>query len=143
MNRGEKERSYLLSAEEKKNLADALRTVLSGREEVLFAYLYGSVLGDLAVHDIDVGVYVTGVAEGAATVYAIDLSSVLQSVSSIPVDVRVINCAPLPFQYKALRGELLFERDDDARVSFTEQVTRGYLDIEPLLLRSFKEAFAA
>jgi len=139
----ERERTFKLSTEEKKALMVALREALSRRKEVLFAYVYGSLLSDLPVHDIDIGICVEGIAEDAATGYALDLSSTMQIVSNVPVDVRVINFAPLPFQYQVIRGELIFERDENARSSMLEDVMRRYLDIEPLLRRGLKEAFAA
>lgn len=140
---GTNERTYLLSSEEKQTLKEALKEGLGGRTEVLFAYLYGSVLDDMNIHDIDVGLYVSGVSEEGITGCAIEIATMLQSITRVPVDVRIINFAPLSFQYKVLRGELLFERDENARSAVAERVSQRYLDIEPLLRRGFKEAFAA
>lgn len=139
----DKERSYRLSSEAKQDLKAALRARIEGCEDVLFAFLYGSVLDNLPVHDIDVGVYVGGIPEDAVTGRAIDIASKLQSATKVPVDVRIVNFAPVPFQYKVLRGELLLERDEVARAGFAEKVMGRYFDMEPLLRRGCKEAFAA
>jgi len=46
-----------LEEKEKDLLISQLRELLSGKEPVLFAYLYGSFLGEGFFRDIDVAVY--------------------------------------------------------------------------------------
>jgi len=133
----------MLDGEEKKSIRNLLKDKLNKRQEVLFAYIYGSFNDDLPFHDIDVGVYVAGLTESSVTEYVLELSSVLQAGSKVPVDVQAINFAPIPFRYHVLRGELLFERDEATRSLVLEQVVQRYLDIEPLRRRGVKEAFAA
>jgi len=116
---------------------DILRT----HGEVLFAYAFGSFLDPLPIHDIDIGVYTADVDKKTSTAYALDLAEELSGRLKLPVDVRVLNFAPLPFCYHVIRGKLLFEKDEDARSAFIERTVRGYLDIEPLLRKGLKEAF--
>ena len=61
----------------------------------------------------------------------------------MPVDVRPLNLASVPFRYQAIRGRLLFEKDQDLTAQFIEQTMQRYLDMKPFLLTGMKEAFSA
>lgn len=136
-----KTKTYTLTGEEKKRLEHAAGEILRKHREVLFAYLFGSFTDQLSVHDMDIGVYTAEADKKTSTGYALDLAEELSSGLKLPVDVRVINFAPLPFCYHVIRGKLLFERDETARSVFVERTVRRYLDIEPLLRKGLKEAF--
>ena len=56
---------------------------------------------------------------------SVDLTRALHA----PVDVHVLNEAPLGFQHSVLyRGEVLFSRDDERLTDFIEQVGLGYME---------------
>ncbi len=136
---------YRMSLEEKKRVKDILKRALAVREEVVFAFIYGSFIDDrnLPFRDVDIGVYSEGMEEKESVWYSIDLADQLSSLAKIPVDARVLNFAPATFLYHVIRGELLVDKDDDKRSAFMEQVIRKYLDMKPLLRRAFREAFAS
>lgn len=136
---------YRMSLEEKERVKEILKCALADREEVVFAFIYGSFIDDknLPFRDVDVGIYAEGMDEKESVWYGIDLSDELSSLAKISVDARVINFAPVTFSYHVIRGELLVDKDDDKRSTFMEQVMRIYLDMKPLLRRAFKEAFAS
>ncbi len=93
-------------------------------------------------HDIDVGIYLNDVNERAAESTESDLAQRLTARLKIPVDIRVLNAAPVPFLYHVLRGKLILSRNDDLLARVMENTVRRYLDIAPLLRHSAKEAFA-
>lgn len=136
-----KTNTYTLTGEEKRRLEQVAGEILRKHGEVLFAYVFGSFMAPLSIHDIDIGVYTTDVDKKTSTGYALDLAEELSRGLKLPVDVRVLNFAPLPFCYHVIRGGLLFERDEEARSVFVERTVRRYLDIEPLLRKGLKEAF--
>jgi predicted nucleotidyltransferase len=138
-----KTKTYTLSGEEKKGLEQEARELLRKHGEILFAYLFGSFTGTLSIHDLDIGVYTADADRKTSTGYALDLAEELSQGLKLPVDVRVLNFAPLPFCYHVVRGELLYEKDEAARSLFVESTVQRYLDIEPLLRKGLKEAFAA
>ena len=108
------------SLEEKRQLSDRLAALLSEREEILFAYIYGSFLQG-PFRDIDIGVYVQGGSSGAADPLRCEtaLEQRLEEIAGVPIDVRVLNAAPLPFAYSVLQsGEVLVSRDEKARCDF-------------------------
>lgn len=82
---------------------------------ILWAYLHGSFLEPGPYRDIDVAVWVDPrrAAPSDWRRYELDLSVALQSIIPQPVDVRVLNDAPLAFRYHVLKGEPLLVRDRD------------------------------
>lgn len=120
-----------------------MREELLSEQEVVFAYLYGSFVEEDAFHDVDVGVYFKSVEPDKATVMALALAQRLSERVGLPVDVRVLNLAPMSFLYHVLRGRLIFSRDDAHLAEVIEHTACLYLDLAPLLRQSAKEAFAA
>jgi predicted nucleotidyltransferase len=137
-----REKAYNFNQEEKRQIRENLEEVLRNRKEIAFAYLYGSFLEDLPFHDMDVGVYAEGIKESEATFYALRLAEMLSSELHLPVDVRVLNFAPVTFLFHVFRGELIQERNEDMRSQIMERTVQKYFDLKPILRRSTKEAFA-
>ena len=108
-----------------------------------FAYLYGSVLESDRVHDVDVGLFLDDAVSPQQATIANSLSAILSAAVGLPIDVRVLDDAPLSFLYDVLRGQLLLCRDETFLTDMIEDVARRYLDIAPLLRSSTKDAFAA
>ncbi len=132
-------RLYRLSPEERSQIRDQLAAELSKHPDVLFAYVYGSFVDSDAFHDVDVGIYLSGSTVNADV--AVQSSQRLSSTIRLPVDVRILNRAPISFRFHVLRGERLLSRDDDLLSDIIEDTARRYLDIAPLLRHAAKEAF--
>jgi len=135
--------TYNADSAEKQHILKRLSDIVGSRTGVLFAYVYGSFTGTLPFHDIDVAVYLSDAREANVALETQDLSASISDELKIPVDVRVLNYAPIPFRYHAIRGLLIFEKDQDRSSRFIEETIQRYLDIKPLLLAGTKEAFAA
>ena len=115
---------------------------LAARDDIGFAYLFGSFVdGREAFRDIDLGVWFTQGDRSSHFHAGIELSVQLTKKTTIPVDVRPLNEAPVAFVYTVLKGELLDNSDDDLRCRVTERTLRDYLDMQPLLERAMKEAW--
>ncbi len=141
----------------REKILTALGKALAAWPEVTFAYAYGSFLEDRPFHDIDVGVYVATADERKASSLALDLAIALEADLArqseaggepgesyrFPVDVRVLNGAPVSFGYHVLRGRLLFCRDEAIRVQWAERILARYLDLKPLRHRALKEAMTS
>lgn len=144
MNREQK--IYRLSPAKKMQVVETIKNLLSALPEVRFAFLFGSFNDDseenpLPFHDIDVGIFLKDAAGKQSVYYALDLSEKLSSLVHLPVDVRVLNFAPVTFLFHVVQGRLLDDKDEDARCTFMERVVRHYLDMKPLLRRAIKEAY--
>lgn len=122
---------------------DQIRAELAHEPELLFAYVYGSFVESEVVHDIDIGVYVRSDKPENATTLALDVARRLTARLRLPVDIRVLNRAPVSFLYHVLRGRLIISREEKLLTEIIEDTVRRYLDIAPILRHSAKEAFAA
>ena len=85
-------------------MIELLRVELETRQEIVLAVLHGSFLLGGTYRDIDVAVWLgPGLpSPGERFRYALDLSVGLHLRLGLPVDVRVLNDAPLAFRYHAL-----------------------------------------
>jgi len=136
-----KQKVLILGEDKKRPLIEQLAVALQNRDEVMFAYIYGSFAEGLAFHDIDVGVYTLEITEEESTNYSLILGQMLSKELQVPVDIRVLNFAPVSFLYEVIRGNLIFERNEEIRIRVVEQTIQRYLDLKPMILRGIKEAF--
>ncbi|MDL1959205.1 MAG: nucleotidyltransferase domain-containing protein [Deltaproteobacteria bacterium] len=138
-----KEKVYILTPVEKQRLSGRLAVLLGACPEVIFAYVYGSFLEDIPCHDIDLGVYVTGVKRAKTILHGVDLAGSFSRELGIPVDVRILNYAPNSFVYRVIRGKLILDNNPEVRSRVVEETIKHYLDLKPLRFRAIREAFAA
>jgi predicted nucleotidyltransferase len=136
-------RLYIMGSENRADLMGQMREELLSEQEVVFAYLYGSFVEEDAFHDVDVGIYLKSVKPGKATTMALALAQRLSERVRLPVDVRILNLAPVSFLYHVLRGRMILSRDSAHLAEVIEHTARRYLDLAPLLRQGAKEAFAA
>ena len=52
--------------------------------------------------------------------------------TSFPIEIKVVNDAPLSFCFHVIRGKLLLTRDEDSLVDYMVRIAKTYLDIAPL-----------
>ena len=116
---------YRLSIPERKAIREQIKDYLKSRKDVLFAYIHGSFLENRPFRDIDVAVFV---GSKPSRFYEMELEDELSRLTGFPVDVRVLNDAPVEFRFHVIGGELLFSRDEKARCDFEEQTMREYHD---------------
>ena len=127
-------RIHQLSKKRKKRIGDVLGPLLARRKEVMFAYLYGGFLSAAWFRDIDIAVFVDEmeIEKKDAMDYEISLSLDLEKELHLPVDVKVLNYAPLSFRYEVTKGEAIFSRDEEVRFTFLEETWHRYLDFAPV-----------
>jgi predicted nucleotidyltransferase len=125
---------HVVDPAQKQQLKAQLRERLAARPEVRFAHLHGSFLERETLGDVDVAVSADpgGVPGDDVTAYELALEGVLEQGLGVPVDVRILEDAPLSFQYAVTRGETLFVRDLEAWAVFRERTWTAYLDFAPL-----------
>lgn len=128
-----------LETDARDRLIARLEAALAGRSDVLFALVFGSVLDGEAFRDIDVGIWTT---ESAGRRVEIELAEVLSAEVGLPIDVRRINDAPVPFLFHVLRGRVVAVRDERRLADLMERTARDYHDRAPFLRRATIEAFA-
>ncbi|OGP62607.1 MAG: hypothetical protein A2170_09220 [Deltaproteobacteria bacterium RBG_13_53_10] len=126
---------------ERDRLSQRLGDILRNHDEVVFAYVYGSFVEGVPFHDIDVGIYISKINEKEASSYNLTLGQALSKEMQMPVDVRILNFAPVLFLYHVIRGNVIFDRDEETRSRIVERTIQRYLDLKPLIHRGVKEAF--
>ena len=137
--------THNLTSRQREKRLDTAASELDRHQEILFAFCHGSFLEDRPFRDLDIAVFLRP--EQVAEIdfrYEMQLESKIEKALNSPVaaDVRLLNTAKLSFQYHALQGRLLLDRDPEARIAFTRRTLARYLDIAPVLKFHTKEAFA-
>lgn len=135
------EKLHCLTPEQREALATRLTEILEQEPTVLGAWLHGSFQKGLPFHDIDVAVYLIPDSEAAHNplTLTLELGDRLERAVRLPVDVRVLNGAPLSFQFRATGGRPLLLRDENACYAFVEHVRRMYWDFEPMIRKSLQD----
>lgn len=128
--------------EDRACIVNRLAAAFAREPNIAFAYLYGSFVDADAFHDVDIGVYVSRHDPGQDSLYTVNLTQRLVGLVPFPIDVRILNDAPVSFLYHVLKGRPIHIHDDEVLTNLMEQTVRQYLDMAPLLRQSTREAFA-
>ncbi|HID27559.1 MAG TPA: DUF86 domain-containing protein [Methanosarcinales archaeon] len=132
---------FCIPKSEKKAIIKQLSDIVKKKQDVLFSFLYGSFAESEKFGDIDIGVYLDESYAKDYLDYEVSLYSELKKVVRYPLDIRVINSAPLIFRYKVTRFLLLSNRDEKALSTFLERTWGEYFDFLPIALPYLKEVF--
>jgi uncharacterized protein len=118
-----------------------LSAALNAHKEMLFAIVHGSFVYIENFNDIDVAIYVNERLDSVLQ-YELNLEAELIMSGLFPkeIDIRVINKAPLYFQYNVIKnGNLLFSKNYDKYAEFKELIIRDYFDFQPYYKEYLKE----
>ncbi|BAF60280.1 predicted nucleotidyltransferases [Pelotomaculum thermopropionicum SI] len=123
----------LLTPAEKKKIKSILKKELTGHKEIIFAYLHGSFVLPVPCGDVDVAVYLEETAlPQKHWDYEGNLEAPLERLVSMPIDVQILNCAPIALRYHATCGKVLLSKNELTRYTFLEKTWREYFDYQPL-----------
>ncbi len=134
------QKKFSLANQAKRQLENKLREILLQKREILFAYIHGSFLQDIPFHDIDLALYMdeSQINKQKSLDYELRLSIELELKVKYPIDVKIINFAPLYFRYTITKGKLLLSNDDELRYNFIEKTWLEYLDFKPYYYETLK-----
>lgn len=126
------DRRFQISAEQKTAIVAGIKERLQNMPGLLFAYLHGSFLLAGSFRDIDLAVYLDHVPASPLQAELALETELGNALRDYPLDVRVLNNAPLSFRYNVIKyGEPLLVHDDDARADFEEATLSNYFDFAP------------
>jgi predicted nucleotidyltransferase len=121
------------------DFAQQLADLLTARPERIAAvYLYGSFArGESRPDsDIDLGILLASPAPATFDSQPYELEGDLERILGRPVQVVVLNHAPVDLRIRVLRGgRLIMDRDPSARIRFEVQTRNEAFDLEPILRR--------
>jgi predicted nucleotidyltransferase len=131
-----------VASEEQERLVAVLVAELAARPEIAFAFLHGSFTAGGPFRDLDVAVYFDAerVSPDQLRDYEAGLAIALEEKVMFPVDVRVLNDAPVSFRYHAIKGRLLVARDGNVADEFRARTWDDYCDFAPFARRYLREA---
>ncbi len=137
---GEKMRKKIkMNENQKLNIIDKISEFIKNDSDILFAYIFGSFTESDEFFDIDIGIYTK---DAAGIKMEFKLENEIEKMVKIPIDVRIINNAPISFVYNVLNDKILI-KDDEKRADFEGRVLKNYFDYVHLLDEYLKEAVCA
>lgn len=120
-------------------IVETARRFFEARSEgVVCVYLFGSVARGTAGpgSDLDIAVLYENLPPPTLAGSGVALGAELEAAIGFPVDLVVLNRAPVDLVHRVLRdGILLVERDRNARVLFEVSARNAYFDLKPHLDR--------
>jgi len=118
-----------LKTSQKENIAEQISSYLCRQyEEIIVAYLFGSFVTAGSFGDIDLGI-LTDTLPDKPLNFELDLECELEKMIKFPVDVRIINRAPLSFCQNIIRhGKIIIDKDPDFRAEFQGNILKQYFD---------------
>ena len=135
-----KEKHFKIDMQGKEDIFYQLESYLENIPDLLFAYVHGSFMLQEKFRDIDVAIYLKSKPPELLQV-ELDLEAALYNLINYPVDVRILNSAPLSFRYNVIKdGRRLAVINDDARCDFEETTVSNYFDFAPYRKMYLQEA---
>lgn len=123
----------VLTDKEKEFLIESAAAFLKTKKYIQFAYIFGSFSSGKSFNDIDVGIFVSHEKPDSLLSLELKIERELGDVLNIPVDVRIINIAPLPFIYNVLKsGIVILDNDKSMRADFEGLIYKKYFDYKHL-----------
>ncbi len=129
--------------DDRNHIVESLRAFFDGyRDGIVCVYLYGSVARDETHPGSDTDIAVLYATEPPPTLdgLGLDLGIALERHLGRPVEVLILNRAPVDLIHRVLRdGVLVDNRDPSARIRFEVKARNEYFDLLPYL-RQYRRA---
>ena len=114
-------------------------SALTKHDEIVLAYVFGSFVQSDKFSDIDLGILIKEKLDTPMDM-ELNLEIALEDIVHYPVDVRILNHAPISFCQNVIRhGRVVLERDANLRADFTGNILKQYFDFAPFRRRYLKE----
>jgi hypothetical protein len=109
-----------------------IEKVLDSFQEIEFAYLFGSFLEREVFSDVDIALYVSkNFSPYEKMKFSLNIGRGLERAIKprYEFDVRILNHAPLAFQYEVIKtGKVVYSRDEAKRIRYEAHLLSTYLD---------------
>jgi hypothetical protein len=136
----------IIGEEGYKKVLNYLKEKFLLRDEIICVYLYGTFAKKEPFHDIDLALLLDiDYSPASLLKYEISLEREVETELEkvglrFPIDIRVLNQAPLSFRYAVIKGGFpLLVRNEDVRVNFEERTFDMYSDFAYFRKRYLRE----
>jgi hypothetical protein len=133
-----KPKRHRLRQSEKTRILEILADQMEREDGIVAAYAFGSFQNGESYRDIDIAILMQTTPEAAIEV-ELDLERILGKVAGYPVDVRILNGAPVSFTQAAIRGKVILDSVPLFRANFENHVLKRYFDFAPYRRRYLAE----
>lgn len=131
---------HYLEQSQKDNIIKDIVSALTKYDKIVLAYVFGSFIQSDNFSDIDLAVLIKKETLAVSLDFELNLEIALEDIVYYPVDVRVLNYAPLSFCENVIRhGRVVLERDANLRADFSGYILKQYFDFAPFRRRYLKE----
>jgi len=129
----------LKHAEKKRLLSEITDRLKELCPDLVAVYVFGSFVTADAFSDMDLGLLFSE-NPSKTLLLELDLETELERTTACPVDVRVLNGAPLSFVQSVIRtGEVIVDVDPNRRADFEGLILKKYFDFAPFRARYLAE----
>jgi len=134
---------FSLKQSNQKEIINKIKKHLYKKDEIIFAFVYGSFLYAPSFRDIDIGVYIRNISPEQVFDFEMKLEKFISEIIGIPFDIieiKVLNFAPLSFLSNVFsRGRLLFSKDKQLLSNLIENASLEAISNEYIAQESLKE----
>lgn len=124
---------------QKESILEDITSALERHSEIILAYVFGSFIHCDTFSDIDIGV-LTGEGIDPCLNFELNLEIEIEDIVNYPIDIRVINNAPLSFCQNVIRhGRVILESDADMHADFMGKILKEYFEFAPFRRRYLRE----
>ena len=124
-------------------IAETIASILARHQEIYCVYIHGSFINGDLFADIDLGLLLVHPPENLLE-YEFEIEIAVERQVSFPVDVRVLNNAPISFIQNIIRhGKVILDKNPNTRSDFESYSLRKYFDFAPFRRRYLAEVINA
>ena len=120
-----------------------IQKTLRKKEDIIFAYVFGSFLDSPSFKDIDIGIYLQNIEKDKVFEREMKIAEELAKdiyLSADIIEIKILNFAPLSFQNNIFRkGRLLFSKDKELLSDLIEESSLEMVTNSHITYQSLKE----
>ena len=132
--------SHTLSRSEKEKVIQIISShFFQQYDEIFSVYIFGSFISERHFSDIDIGI-ITAMDLSKPLDFELKLENRLEKLIKYPVDVRILNRAPISFSQNVFRtGRVIIDKNPNMRADFEGRILKQYFDFSPFQQRYLQE----
>jgi len=135
---------YTLEKSEKEKIVEAIVSyLLKQYDEFIAVYIFGSFISERSFSDIDIGIILAKDLSHPFD-FELNLENRLEEIVKYPVDVRILDRAPISFSQNVFRtGRIIIDKEPNIRADFEGRILKQYFDFSPFQKRYLQEVINA